>query len=139
MRISIVPFMLLILVTSVKTQAQIAVIANKSLNVSTLTLNEIADIYSLETTVWKGGQSISVFELKGNSPEKEQFYLAMGKSYDNFKKGWLRAKLSGEGNPPKALMSEEEMIESVRNTAGAIGFIRANKVTEAVKVLYTVK
>jgi len=48
---------------------------------------------------------------------------------------WLKNMLSGEGEPPKAMGSEEEMLKNVAETPGAIGFINKNKVIAEVKVL----
>jgi ABC-type phosphate transport system substrate-binding protein len=43
--------------------------------------------------------------------------------------------LSGEGDPPPALNSEEEMLKKVEKTKGAIGFVSYELVNSKVKVL----
>ena len=47
--------------------------------------------------------------------------------------------LSGEGEPPEALKSEEDMLKIVGETRGAIGFISRSKVVPEVKVLALVE
>ncbi len=52
---------------------------------------------------------------------------------------WLRNMLSGEGDPPEALKSEEEMLQKIAATPGAIGFLSHTKVDNNVKTLIVIK
>jgi hypothetical protein len=47
--------------------------------------------------------------------------------------------LSGEGDPPEPIDSEEEMLKKVAATPGAIGFVSQSKVSEDVKVLIVIE
>lgn len=47
--------------------------------------------------------------------------------------------LSGEGNPPEALESEDKMLEKVSTTPGSIGFISQTKTNNDVKVLAVIE
>ena len=57
----------------------------------------------------------------------EKFYNSLGTSFSKIKKVWLMAKLTGNGNLPKNL-STDEMLQEVASTAGAIGFIPAENI-----------
>lgn len=119
--------------------AQVVVIANKSVVETTISNTMAKDIYSLDVQQWSNGKSIQVFDLKQDNAVKSSFYGFISSNSSNLKKAWLRAKLSGEGTPPTLLNTEEEVLTEVTNTPGAIGYISSAKVTNAVKVLATIK
>jgi len=50
----------------------------------------------------------------------------------------MRVQLSGNGKAPEALGSDDEVLEKVGATPGAIGFVSAGKVKGNVKVVVTI-
>lgn len=118
--------------------AQIAVIANPSVSEASVDAGQAANIYKLNTTSWSGGESIALFDLKSGD-SKDAFYAAIGEKPGQLKKVWMRAKLSGEGQPPTPVGSDQEMIQKVSSTPGAIGYVDAANVTDGVKVLATLQ
>ncbi len=119
--------------------AQIVVIANKNVEPDTITSSTLLEYYSREKREWDNGQHIVVFDLKPKGKIKDQFYQYLGKSVNLMKSIWMVNLLSGEGDPPESLNSEDEMIEKVASTPGSVGFISQDKVTKAVKVLAVIK
>ena len=115
--------------------AQIAVIANKSIPLEKISKTKLLDIYSGDIKWWDNGDPVVVFDIKPKIEIKSAFYNYLGKSTARMKSIWLKKMLSGEGDPPEALKSEEEIKRRVGETVGAIGFISKNKVTTEVKVL----
>ena len=115
-------------------QAQIAVIVNKSLNLSSLDKSTLTNIYQLETKSINGTKLV-VFDLKDETQTKTKMYALIGQSPGLLRKEWLKAKLTGAGEPPTALMSEEDMIAKVASTPGAIGYVSLDKVNASVKVV----
>lgn len=128
----------LIIVVAAGTRAQVAVIANKSAGVSSATASTVADIYTLSTKEWKDGSAVVVFDLKTEGATRTKFYEFIGKSPIELKKVWMRTQLSGEGKAPSVVGSEEEMVQKVASTPGAIGFVSASKVSGDVKLLATI-
>jgi ABC-type phosphate transport system substrate-binding protein len=55
------------------------------------------------------------------------------------KKLWMKVQLTGEGQPPTGVGSEDEVLSKVASTPGAIGFVSSDKVNGSVKVLLTIK
>lgn len=127
-----------LLLCSVVAKAQIAVIVNKSVPVSSLTSSKLLDIYSLSTKDW-GGAKIVVIDRKNDDDTKSKFYGYMGKPAAEMKKIWMRVQLAGEGKAPEALSSDDEVVKKVASTPGAIGYVSADKVTGDVKVVATIK
>ena len=118
--------------------AQVAVIANKSLSFHTIDLQTLRSLYFLDAKE-ADGTTVKLFCFKDENGATVQFFTAMGKSFNDTKKIWIRMKLTGNGEPPSAVASDEEMIAKVEATPGAIGFVAADKVSGKVKVLLTVK
>lgn len=119
--------------------AQVVVIANKSVPLDTITSAKLYDYYSRETRLWDKDQPVVVYDLKPKKEIKVLFYKSFGKSINIMKSIWMVNMLSGEGDPPKSLKSEDEMLKRVANTPGAIGFISMAKVKDEVKVLAIIK
>ena len=119
--------------------AQVAVIANKSVPKDKISEAELLDIYIGDIKWWDNGDPVIVHDLATKDKIKSIFYNFIGKSSVRMKSIWLKNMLSGEGDPPRALNSEEEMLKSIIETVGAIGFISKDKVVPEVKVLALVE
>ncbi|TAE24379.1 MAG: hypothetical protein EAZ92_13400 [Candidatus Kapaibacterium sp.] len=125
---------------SASTFAQsVAVITHKSSSAQNLEADKILDIYTLNTRNWADGSKITVFEVKGDSPVKSRFYAALNTAFSEMQKLWLKKQFSGKGLPPTAVNSEQELLEKVANTPGAIAYVNAENVNKNVKVLATIK
>ena len=118
---------------------QVSVIANKSVPVDQINSSKLFDMYSGDMKWWDNGEPVVVFDIDPNSEIKTAFYEFLGKSTSRMKSIWLKNLLSGEGDPPEAVKSEEEMLKKVISTRGAIGFVRTSEVNDKVKVLATIK
>lgn len=119
--------------------AQVAVIAHKSVPEDSIKKNELLDFYTGDIKKWKNDQAVVVLDLKPKCEEKAMFYDFLGKSSSRMKSIWLKKMLSGEGDPPEVVKSEEEMLKKVTATPGAIGFINQSKVNDDVKILLLIK
>ena len=104
-----------------------------------MTSSQLLDFYSGEKRVWKDGSAVTVFDLKPKLEFKDNFYKVLGKSSSRMKSIWMINMLSGEGDPPESLKTEEEMLKKVAETEGAIGFVRKSIVNGSVKVLTVIK
>ena len=93
------------------------------------------DLYTGDVRKWKDGHRVVVMDLKERGELREHFYAYLGKSSSRMKSIWLRKMLAGEADPPTTLDTEEEMLETVRRTSGAIGFVDSSRVLDSVKVL----
>jgi len=115
--------------------AQVAVIANKSIKVDKISKSELLDCYTGDMPKWDDGQKVYVFDIKPRAEIKDIFYKYLGKSSSRMKSIWMKRMLSGDGEPPPALESEEQMLIKVEKTKGAIGFISYDKVNSKIKVI----
>ncbi|HTY37792.1 MAG TPA: hypothetical protein VMH23_11815 [Bacteroidota bacterium] len=118
--------------------AQVAVIAHKGVSVSAISASAAADIFSLSTKEWKDGSPVVVFDQKTEGATRTKFYEFIGKSPIELKKIWMRIQLSGEGKAPTIVGSDDEVVQKVASTPGAIGYVAASKASGDVKILATI-
>ncbi|MCS3755385.1 hypothetical protein [Salinibacter ruber] len=129
---------LLFLSTAGVSHAQVAVIAHQDVSVDAANAETLKDIYLLEQNKWDDGSEIVRFDLNSEGSTKTAFYDHVGQSVSDVKKVWLRKKLSGEAQPPEKV-SSDQMIDKVSSTSAAIGYVPADAVTDAVKVIATIE
>ncbi len=118
--------------------AQVAVIANKDVPVDQADAGTLEDIYLLEQNNWDDGSQIARFDLNTENDTKTAFFGYLGQEVSDVKKVWLRKKLSGEAQPPEKV-SPDQIVDKVSSTSAAIGYVSADAVTDAVKVIATVE
>ena len=133
----IVALLTILVFAVLRVDAQVVVIVHKSVNISAMNAAQIADILTLSTRTWPSGEKIVVFDQKGESARKA-FFDFIGKSPMDVRKKWLRSQLSGEGKAPETLDSDDEVIQRVASTPGAIGYVSAGKAKGNVKVIATI-
>jgi hypothetical protein len=119
--------------------AQVAIIAHKAVPDDTLSQAQLLDFYSGEIKSWSNKVRVVVFDLKPAGEAKEAFYKLLGKTSSRMKSIWLKKLLMGEGDPPEALASEEEVLKRVASTPGAIGFVSKAKATPEVRIIVIVE
>jgi ABC-type phosphate transport system substrate-binding protein len=132
-------FLIFIIILCNNLQGQVAVIANKTVPVDSVSKTQLLDFYSGDIKEWNNDKPVVVFDLKPRLEIRERFYQYLGKSSSRMRSIWLKKVLSGEGDPPKALESEEVILKIVAKTPGAIGFIDKGKVDSSVKVIAMIK
>lgn len=132
-------FTILLLFSWVGTShAQVAVIANNDVPVDQADAGTLEDIYLLEQNQWNDGSQIVRFDLNTENDTKTAFFDHLGQEFSDVKKAWLKKKLSGEGQPPEEV-SPDQVVDEVSSTSAAIGYVSADAVTDAVKVIATIE
>jgi len=124
---------ILVAAVSVKLQAQVTVISNKSVN-ETVNQTMLTNIYTMVYSKWSSGSKVVVID-NNESSVHGKFYSFIGKDPASVRKEWLKKQLTGEGKAPESLNSDEEVINKVASTPGAIGFVKSSSVNKSVKVL----
>lgn len=121
------------------TGEDVAVIANKDVPESNLGSLRLLDFYTGDIKAWSNGEPVVVFDLKEKGQVRDSFYGWLGKSPTRMKSIWMKKLLSGEGDPPEALDTEEQIIERVASTPGAIGFVRVSLASDKVTTVNIIK
>lgn len=112
------------------------IIANRSVAPNALSLAAARSIFGMRQVKWPDGTPIRVFVL----PDQHPVHATLCKERLNLfpyqlRQSWDRQVYSGMAQAPNEVVSEEELINKVAATPGAIGYVRKAKVNDAVKKL----
>jgi ABC-type phosphate transport system substrate-binding protein len=118
--------------------AQIAVIAHPNVPVDSMNKSKITDLFTGDVRIWNDGSPVVPLDLQAPKDVRKEFYKALGKSSSRMRSIWMKRKLSGDGDAPASVETEDEVVRRVESTPGAISFVRASHAPPSVKVLYIV-
>ena len=119
--------------------SQLVVIAHTSVPVDSLGKGELLRLFSGDREYWETGDPVVIADLAKKGNVRESFYEYIGKTSSRMRSLWLKRKLSGEGELPESFESEDELLDMVLNTPGAIGYLRAEMIADEseIKILIT--
>lgn len=113
----------------------VVIIGNQSIKKSTLSKQDIQYIFLGKKTTWEDGRKIK-FALQETNTIHEKFLKKyVQKSRSQFSTYWKRRVFSGKGSLPKSFENDQKMIDFIRETSGAIGYVYSENNLEKVKVL----
>ncbi|HEX7559477.1 MAG TPA: hypothetical protein VF386_09765 [Usitatibacter sp.] len=113
--------------------AGLVVIANVSSGVDRLTHDEVVNIFMGRYGKLPSGITALPLDEAGN---KASFYRTLiGKELPEVNSYRARLMFSGLGSPPRLTDNVDEVIETVVNNKGAIGYIDKAKVDRRVKII----
>ena len=117
---------------SVANAADVVVIVSAKNSASTMTADDIANIYL--------GKSTALKPVDNATAVRGQFYSAVaGKDEAQVKAIWSKLVFTGKATPPKELTSSAEVVKAVAADPNAIGYVEKGAVDASVKVIYEVK
>lgn len=114
---------------------QIAVIANPDVPVDSMSKTKIVDLFTGDVRLWGNGLPVVPIDLQEPKEVRKTFYKELGKSSARMRSIWMKKKLSGEGEPPEPVETEDEVVAKVASTPGSISFVRASHASRSVKVI----
>lgn len=112
--------------------ADVVLIANSSIGASSLSKGDVKSIF-LAKKKSVDGVNVKLATLKDDDISRQFFKAYVGKTPSQFSSYYKKLVFTGKGKPPKAMSSEADMIAYVARTIGAMGFVSAGAVTDAVK------
>lgn len=114
----------LLLVLSAR--ADIAVIVNKANPVQALSNRQVAELYLGRARTFESGQYAVVVDQAGEGDVRRQFFKDIsGLSLGQVTAYWMRLKFTGQVQPPHGLDGDAAVLEFVRTTPTAIGFVNS--------------
>ena len=116
--------------------AQLVVITNPKSGVSSLTRDEVVNIFLGRFRQLPSGISAQPADLPAAQPERAQFYrLLVNKDLAEINSYWARLIFSGRTVPPRQTLSNEDLLSFISRTPGAIGYLEKARVDTRVKVV----
>jgi phosphate transport system substrate-binding protein len=117
---------------------ELAIIVNKSNPNDNLSFSELREYFLAERSNWSsGGGRVRVVMLEPGEPERDAVLrLIYDMSEKDFNSYFLGKKFRGEiQEEPRLRSSTSDMIKTISNLPGAIGYVRADEIDASVKVL----
>ena len=101
---------------------------------ATLSVDEVRDLFLGKRTAWDDGSKVVVVVLK-SGPSHDALLRHLGRNPQQFLTGWKKLVFTGKSGMPEQVASEEELVDLVAKTPGAIGYVDAARVTDGVKTV----
>lgn len=117
--------------------AEVAVIVNPSAGVDAASKEEIARLFLGKTTNIKGVALTAVDQAEGNATRNAFYQKVADKTASQLNAYWSRLIFTGKGQPPEPVADDSEVLQSVSEDAGTIGYVDASAVNGTVKVIFT--
>ncbi len=114
----------------------VEVIAHPSVGTNTLTLSAARSIFGLRQNKWPDGSMVQVFVLADSHPT----HVALCKERLNLypyqlRQSWDRLVYAGMAQAPTQVGSEQELIQKVATTPGAVGYAWKVKPNDSIKII----
>ena len=124
-----------ILWTSSGQAGELLVIASPQVPDTTISVRQLADIYSMKKTFWGDATQIVPINREALSEERENFSEAVfNLSPTDLAEYLNRLRFQGK-LPPLIQTSDQAVLGFVRSVPGAVGYINANQQPTGVKIL----
>jgi hypothetical protein len=108
------------------------VIVSPSLTSTKLDRSLLRSVFTMRLRQWPDGSPVRVFVLPDSDPLSDQFYRERLGMYSYvLRRAWDRMVFTGTGFAPTVVQTEKEMIERVRSTPGAIGYVGKRELSES--------
>ena len=115
----------------------LVVVVGKNNSINSLSKTQIIDIYMGRYSTFPNGIAAKPLDRIAGSPEKQQFYQALvNKNEAKINAYWARLLFSGRASPPSNFATDTEMLEELRSSAQAIGYVLESEVDDSMKVVY---
>ena len=111
-----------------------AVVVNSHAAIAELSDDDLRDLFLGKRTAWDDGTKVVVVVLR-SGPSHDALLRRLGRNPQQFLTGWKKLVFTGKSGMPEQVASEDELVEMVARTPGAIGYIDAGKVKDGVKAL----
>ncbi len=120
--------------------ADMAVIVNAANPVKQLNQTQVADLYLGRSRTFPGGEYALVFDLPRDAPLRQRFFTSLaGMTPQQVNTYWSRLMFTGQVLPPQALPNDRAVLDIVRRNPGAIGYVNAEALDSAVRVVLLLK
>jgi ABC-type phosphate transport system substrate-binding protein len=118
------------------TAHSVDLVINRDINTESVSRHTLRSIFSMRMTQWPNGTPIRVFVMGDKTTQHSNFTKhLLGVFPHQLRRVWNRQIYSGMGQAPNKVESESEMLEQIKNTPGAIGYLSEDYINERVRKL----
>ncbi|MGE5452360.1 MAG: hypothetical protein ACM3VZ_11035 [Acidobacteriota bacterium] len=106
----------------------LVVVSNKT-PTPVMSNKDVADLYLGRTRHLSNGQLVIALDNPATAPVRARFYKALtGKAITDINAYWARLLFTGQSSPPQPMADTGSLLEAVRTTPGAIGYVEQSQV-----------
>lgn len=116
------------------TFAKVVIIANNSVAQDSLNKQDLQNIFLGKMAKWSDNSSI-YFVTSENDIHEDFLKMYINRSSSQFRNYWRKMVFTGKGQKPKAFKTDEELIQFVSETSGAIGYVSSDAALKNVKTI----
>lgn len=121
-------------------RADLYLIVSSTSTVKSLQPREAVDLYMGRARALPGGEFATPLDLPRDSAGRAAFYQALtGQGLAQINSYWSRLLFSGQVSPPRVVAGDAEMIESVKASPRAVGYLRQEPQDPGVRTVLVVK
>lgn len=129
----------LALIASATTAADLVVVVSAHSPVTTLRAEQVADIFLSEATRFPDGGEVVALDLPIGSPLRDDFYLKVAnRSPALMKAYWTKKIFTGRGQPPRELPNSAAVRKLVADNPALIGYIERSALDASVRPVLVV-
>lgn len=111
-----------------------SVVVNQAVPLDTLSQAQLRNIFTLRQTQWPDGEVITVLVLPDSTLLHQRFSKEQLKLFPyQLNNIWDKHSFSGTGIRPLQVENEERMLQLLRSTPGAIGYVERLNAASGVK------
>lgn len=120
----------------VSAQGRYQVIVHPESAVDSLSRAELSDLFLKKTGRWPDGSRVFPVDQVETAAVRESFTRDVhGRSVAAIKAYWQQRIFSGRGVPPPEKASDRDVVELVRATPGAVGYVSPDAVLQGVRTV----
>ena len=120
--------------------ADLAIIGHPDSDTGDLDIQNVKKLFLGERKSFPNGIHAKPVNHVAGSPDRKEFFSSvLNMPESSHSRHWKRKIAVGAGNSPAERSSHTDILESIANTPGSIGYIDASKVDDTVKVLFIVQ
>jgi ABC-type phosphate transport system substrate-binding protein len=113
--------------------ADLVVIVNPDSGIEKLSREQVVNIFMGRLRKLPSGIAALPVDEKR---EKAAFYQALvGKELPEIQSYWARLVFSGQASPPRQMESAADVLETIANNKGALGYVHKKKVDRRVRIV----
>ncbi len=130
-------FIPLLIITTATALAEPVVIVNVENKISTLSREEIIDLFMGRYNNFPDGHHAQPCNQVDNMKLTGQFYkLLTGKNVAQINAYWARLLFSGRATPPRNFKDDKAIIQEVRTSPDSIAYVDRQSIDDTIKVIF---
>jgi len=111
-------------------------VVHPSSYVTSIAKKDLARIFLKQRSMWSNGERAKPIDQSASSELRSRFSQSvLGKSLAEVDSYWQGQVFSGRSAPPPTVASDAEVLDLVRRTPGAVGYVSASANTNGVSIL----